>query len=63
MYDVGGRFVMDLLGVLWKVEWLGLGAGYFWVIPQLLRMVGGCRHPDEVLAAAAGRSGAVGVLG
>ena len=30
MYDVGGRIVLDLLGVLWKVEWLGIGAGYFW---------------------------------
>ena len=30
MYDVGGRIVLDLLGALWKVEWLGIGAGYFW---------------------------------
>ena len=30
LYDVGGRFVIDLLGALWKVEWLGLGASYFW---------------------------------
>jgi hypothetical protein len=30
LYDVGGRLVLDLLGVLWKVEWLGIGATYFW---------------------------------
>jgi hypothetical protein len=30
LYDVGGRFVVDLLGVLWKVEWIGIGGGYFW---------------------------------
>jgi len=30
LYDTGARFVIDLLGVLWKVEWLGIGGGYFW---------------------------------
>jgi hypothetical protein len=30
LYDTGARFVVDLLGVLWKVEWIGLGAAYFW---------------------------------
>jgi hypothetical protein len=30
LYDVGGRFVIDLLGALWKFEWIGLGGGYFW---------------------------------
>jgi hypothetical protein len=30
LYDVGGRFVIDLLGALWKVEWIGIGGGYFW---------------------------------
>ena len=30
LYDVGGRFVVDLVGVIWKVEWLGIGASYFW---------------------------------
>jgi len=24
-----GRLVMDLLGKLWKVQWLGLGGTYF----------------------------------
>jgi len=22
--------VVDLLGVLWKVEWIGIGGSYFW---------------------------------
>jgi hypothetical protein len=30
LYDIGGRFVVDLIGVIWKVEWLGVGATYFW---------------------------------
>jgi hypothetical protein len=30
LYDAGARFVVDLLGALWKVEWLGIGGGYFW---------------------------------
>jgi len=29
IYTVNGRFVMDLLGKVWKVRWLGLGASYF----------------------------------
>lgn len=29
IYTVNGRFVLDLLGELWKVRWLGLGASYF----------------------------------
>jgi hypothetical protein len=28
-YTVNGRLVLDLLGKLWKVKWLGLGASYF----------------------------------
>ena len=28
--EVAGRFVLDFLGKLWKVRWLGLGASYFW---------------------------------
>ena len=28
-YTVNGRFVLELLGKLWKVRWLGLGASYF----------------------------------
>jgi hypothetical protein len=30
LYDVGARFVIDLVGVIWKTEWLGIGGGYFW---------------------------------
>ena len=30
IYDVGGRLVVDLLGALWKVEWLGIGGAYLW---------------------------------
>ena len=26
---VNGRLVLDFLGKLWKVKWLGLGASYF----------------------------------
>ncbi|HEV8542781.1 MAG TPA: Solitary outer membrane autotransporter beta-barrel domain [Verrucomicrobiae bacterium] len=29
-YTLNSRFVMDFLGELWKVRWLGLGASYFW---------------------------------
>jgi hypothetical protein len=29
-YTVNGRFVADLLGKVWKVRWLGLGASYFY---------------------------------
>jgi len=28
-YTVNGRLVLDLLGKLWKVRWLGVGASYF----------------------------------
>ena len=28
VYTVNGRFVMDLLGKVWKVRWLGFGASY-----------------------------------
>jgi len=27
---VHGRFVMDLLGKVWKLRWLGLGTSCFW---------------------------------
>ena len=30
VYTANGRFVLDFLGKLWKVKWLGLGASYFW---------------------------------
>jgi hypothetical protein len=30
LYDTGARFVVDLVGALWKVEWIGLGGSYFW---------------------------------
>ena len=30
VYTANGRFVVDLLGKLWKVKWLGVGASYFW---------------------------------
>ena len=30
LYQAGGRFVMDIQGLLWHVEYVGLGAGYFW---------------------------------
>jgi hypothetical protein len=30
VYTANGRLVVDLLGKLWKVQWLGLGASYFW---------------------------------
>jgi solitary outer membrane autotransporter-like beta-barrel protein len=29
-YQAGGRLVMDVQGLLWKLEYIGLGAGYFW---------------------------------
>jgi hypothetical protein len=29
-YNAGGRLVMDVQGLLWHLEYLGLGAGYFW---------------------------------
>ena len=30
LYQAGGRFVMDIQGLLWHVEYVGVGAGYFW---------------------------------
>jgi len=30
IYTLNGRLVVDLLGHLWKVRWLGLGTSYFW---------------------------------
>jgi hypothetical protein len=29
LYDAGGRLVVDLVGLLWKLEYLGIGASYF----------------------------------
>ena len=29
LYEIHGRIVMDFLGQLWKVQWLGLGVSYF----------------------------------
>jgi hypothetical protein len=29
LYDTGGRLVVDLVGLLWKLEYLGIGASYF----------------------------------
>jgi len=29
LYTVNGRVVLDFLGKLWKVKWIGLGASYF----------------------------------
>jgi hypothetical protein len=30
LYAVNGRLVLDLLGKVWKVRWLGIGYSYFW---------------------------------
>ena len=30
VYTANGRFVLDLLGKVWKVRWFGVGASYFW---------------------------------
>ena len=30
LYTANGRFVMDLLGKVWKVRWVGIGVSYFW---------------------------------
>ena len=30
LYTADGRLVLDFLGKLWKVRWLGLGTSYFW---------------------------------
>jgi hypothetical protein len=29
LYDTGARLVVDLVGLLWKLEYLGIGASYF----------------------------------
>jgi hypothetical protein len=29
-YNAGGRVVVDVQGLLWHLEYIGLGAGYFW---------------------------------
>jgi hypothetical protein len=29
-YELHGRLVLDFLGKLWKVQWLGIGASYLW---------------------------------
>jgi hypothetical protein len=30
VYEIHGRFVLDFLNQLWKVQWLGVGASYVW---------------------------------
>jgi hypothetical protein len=30
LYTADGRLVLDFLGKLWKVRWVGLGVSYFW---------------------------------
>jgi hypothetical protein len=30
MYEIHGRIVLDYLGKLWKVQWIGIGASYLW---------------------------------
>jgi hypothetical protein len=30
LYEVHGRFTLDYLNQLWKVQWLGVGASYLW---------------------------------
>jgi hypothetical protein len=29
-YELHGRLVLDFLGELWKVQWIGIGASYLW---------------------------------
>jgi hypothetical protein len=29
-YEIHGRLVLDFLGELWKVQWIGIGASYLW---------------------------------
>jgi hypothetical protein len=29
-YQAGGRLVIDVQGLFWKVEYVGVGGGYFW---------------------------------
>ena len=30
VYELHGRLVLDFLGQLWKVKWIGVGASYLW---------------------------------
>ena len=30
IYEAHGRLVLDFLGKLWKVQWIGIGGSYFW---------------------------------
>ena len=30
LYEAHGRVVLDFLGQLWKVQWIGLGGSYIW---------------------------------
>jgi hypothetical protein len=30
LYQAGGRLVMDVQKLLWKLEYIAIGAGYFW---------------------------------
>ncbi len=30
IYTVNGRLVLDMMGILWKTRWIGVGASYFW---------------------------------
>ena len=30
VYTLNGRFVLDVLGRVWKVRWIGAGYSYFW---------------------------------
>jgi len=30
VYTANGRFVLDVLGKVWKVRWIGVGYSYFW---------------------------------
>ena len=30
IYEIHGRVVLDFLGELWKVQWIGIGVSYLW---------------------------------
>ena len=30
IYEIHGRIVLDFLGELWKVQWIGIGVSYLW---------------------------------
>jgi hypothetical protein len=30
IYNANARLVLDVLDVVWKTRWVGLGGGYFW---------------------------------